>query len=186
MCGALGTARSNLVRSGRIRQHYTIDSIYEGSMRVYTETKRIKEKLNIIDLVDYFKNNTNDRKHFLSVIYSNLLKRFGIKSDKDNKLISLIYLANLYIYYDSILAENNLPRKSDFVDLEQAVYLDCCDYILTNDGNYRSLINDCPFIDLYGRAICLDEFIEKIESREFAMLKRAPYNIKNIKYENNV
>ena len=135
---------------------------------------------------------TNKLRIFRQTIFNNLIQRHNLKwvqklypkqEEFVKKAISLCYQSDIYIYYFYLRDfEGHKSKQSDYVDLAQVIYLDKCDYIVTNDKNYRNLINKCPFCDLKGRAISLDELLEQLKKLDFRMPKRAIYNMCTISF----
>jgi len=76
---------------------------------------------------------------------------------------SLSYLTTVHhFYYDTVLAKRQ-AMSGDWIDLEQAVYLNIIDYIMTRDKRYIELLNECGDPELKGRAIKHDVVLKYLK-----------------------
>lgn len=55
-------------------------------------------------------------------------------------------------------------RRGDDHDFMYALYLDVCDYFVTDDASLRSLFQETDLPELLGRAITLEKFLEHLAS----------------------
>jgi hypothetical protein len=159
--------------------------IYGGAQNVQDFTmKFIKSQKGRGQLAHFFANE-QQLIEFRQFIFNILLKRFNLTTVRDiypnihqfdERVISVTYLANIYICYYERIYRGRAVKKSDHIDLEQIIYMDACDYLLTNDKYYRDLINACEYSDLTGRAISLKEFIGIIIKRPISFEKRAVHS----------
>lgn len=62
------------------------------------------------------------------------------------------------IYQDQMIFEGRNPKKQDYLDLEQVVYLNIIDYFVTEEKWLRRLIKQTNNIGLKDRFITLNEF----------------------------
>lgn len=106
-----------------------------------------------------------------NVVYKALLKRYKLEDSYNlleargeaGKLISLDYLANVYLYYYGTILRSRKPRSGDHIDLEQVVYLNIIDYIMTRDKRYIELLNECGDPELKGRTITPEVFLKNVK-----------------------
>lgn len=133
--------------------------------------------------VDSFKRwlSLNAQDEYVRAFVSGAVKRFGITLDQfgnDVKCLleaspSIRYFASVYLHYVRQQTLNDrLPRPSDYLDLEQVVYLNVADYFVTRDGFLRDLVNGCGEEDLEGRAITPEEFVRMLQTE--TIVRRAP------------
>nr|MBN2276719.1 hypothetical protein [candidate division Zixibacteria bacterium] len=139
-----------------------------------------------------FAGNSDLVNDFRRFIFDKLQLRFKLKGVMNNypdfqymvqRLISLFYLADVQICYNLNLLEGAAPDDREYIDLEQIVYLNGCDYFITNNKKYLRLINECSFADLKGRAISLDTFMEWLKSENFNPEKKALVFVSRLDFE---
>lgn len=63
-------------------------------------------------------------------------------------------------------------RAGDGYDFSQALYLDICDYLITDDGPLRTMAEDTQLPELKGRLISLDAFL--IHLNQPSLTRRCP------------
>lgn len=75
-------------------------------------------------------------------------------------------------YMDRLLLSDFEPTESDYFDIEQTIYFDIMDYLITNDKKLRSLVEESKEPELQGRILRVEEFIQNIST----LTKRAVCN----------
>lgn len=89
--------------------------------------------------------------------------------------VSIIYQADVYIsYFQEVFSSQLKPDKGDWLDFEYIIYLDRCDYLVTNDRRFRGIIGRAGITELNDRLISTDEFCKSVIGPTFALAKRAP------------
>lgn len=168
---------------------YTIKSkqnIYEGNKDIKKQIELFKRENKIKNFKNYIVKNAGNlgflQKMFFDVFIEKYKLALGRKlCPSDNafvkKLVSLCYLSDVYICYNLELSDGRNPKLGDFVDFEQVIYLDCCDYIVTNNtSDYFIWFDNYAFANLANRALTLDMFLELIYSDNFLNTKKAPFD----------
>jgi len=139
-----------------------------------------------------FQSNTDVLNDFRRFIFDKLQLRFKLKGIMNNypdfqymvqRLISLFYLSDVQICHNLNILEGQESTLDDYVNLEQLVYLNGCDYFVTNDRKIIDLVNNCPFADLKGRIISLDDFIDWLKSEKFQVEKKALVYVSRLGFE---
>ncbi|MCP4705898.1 MAG: hypothetical protein GY865_14965, partial [candidate division Zixibacteria bacterium] len=123
------------------------DKIFSGDMKIF-KYMQAKKKDNT-DLV--FNKNTKDLFVFGDMIWRVLLKSYNLEQKTryipgkvlEKRLVSLCYLRDLLVYHQKIMFEGTKPSPGDEADYKQVVYLNTCDYIITNDRKFREKLNNC-------------------------------------------
>ncbi len=84
---------------------------------------------------------------------------YGIIGTLD-RLPSVNYYVDCHFGLLKKYHQGMLPKGSDAIDMDYIFYLDLFDYIITNDGSFRNTLNTCGNVDLKGRAISLQDFLD--------------------------
>lgn len=113
-------------------------------------------------------------------VYTGLLRRYKLESmaatpagrEKMEKLTSLRYLITVHHYYYETILATRAPMSGDWIDLEQVIYLNIADYILSRDRKYCDLLNNCGNDALRGRMMKPDVFLRGLKYASWP--KRAP------------
>jgi len=167
------------------------DEWYKTSQKIfaYGKHKTKYNRQNGVNMV--FASSEEDLQEFRNMIFNNLITRFDLNTNASlyrkpldfvKAVPSLSILTDiLTFYYERVYLEKQKIKQGDYVDIFQSVFLDACDYILTEDKNYRDLINKCPYSNYSGRAMSLEEFIEAVFNATFPLIKRAPCNFDTLK-----
>ena len=92
----------------------------------------------------------------------------------NQRLKPLQYLTDAYIYYNQLLYGNYNPKQSDKYDLLYLLYLNICDYLITRDSKFRSIMDNCGNDELRGRSITPEAFLKMLDKDEIRLAKRAP------------
>jgi len=75
------------------------------------------------------------------------------------------------------IRQGRKPKKGDQKDLTRLVYLKHCDYLVSDDGPFRSLMNDTQNPELLGRLISLEEFEQNLVDQSLEPRKRNPEDV---------
>jgi hypothetical protein len=120
--------------------------------------------------------------HFLKRFDMDLADYDGSTSRLFGAVPSLRYFIDVYMHLvrRSVLDAKGerKARASDYSDLEQVLYLNTVDYIVTRDRSFRSLVNECGNEELAGRAISPESFVSLLSNTIVAA--RAPQRAKRI------
>lgn len=84
---------------------------------------------------------------------------------------SFRYWVNYRITYENKLFEGWNPKRSDYLDWQQVVYLNIMDYIVTEDKGFRAILNECAHEEKSKVAMSYDEFMRQLSELPS---KRAP------------
>lgn len=110
-------------------------------------------------------------REFSLVFFSSLLQHFRLEdavviTSPKNILQthpSLYYFASLYqILMRKRVFNGAKVRIGDFFDLERVIYLDTCDYLVTDDKALIDLFNNCRTPYMNGRAIRLNKLLDHV------------------------
>jgi len=88
-------------------------------------------------------------------------------TDLDLKQLTLLFPSVLYSvdvnlhYYSRMFSGSITPKSSDHFDFEQVIYLDRCDYMVTEDRHLIGLTENCGNPELSGRAILFDQLDQR-------------------------
>ncbi|MCX6825999.1 MAG: hypothetical protein NTV06_01835 [candidate division Zixibacteria bacterium] len=156
-------------------------------------SSEIFQRNNINDIEKFLLDNkpvlANVRKKIFDKVINSLMLNMARKiypSDLQfrKSAFCLCVYVNVYInYLVKICRKAMTARESDEVDLLQTIYLASCDYLITEDKQYRDLINNNPFDDyLHGRAIDVASFLNMIEDDSIFRCKRAADNHTRLKF----
>ncbi|MCB2229284.1 hypothetical protein KQH82_01115 [bacterium] len=116
---------------------------------------------------------TRDDEAFFRLFYRDALSRFSLNDcvdsataeSVDNALPSLKQFSS--VFYSLLLKrlfDQKQVQPSDFFDIQKVVYLDLCDYIVTDDRRFRVLFDESRLASMAGRAISHEEFLLHLES----------------------
>lgn len=94
------------------------------------------------------------------------------KSDDVMNLMLLLRRRPALLYFSELIRvfskktrlNKRKVRKGDGYDFSYVLYLDVCDYLVTNDRSLRSMIEETNLPELLGRAITLEAFLENLTS----------------------
>lgn len=85
---------------------------------------------------------------------------------------SFRYWVNYRITYENkLLFEDWSPKRSDYLDWQQVVYLNIMDYIVTEDKGFRAILNEYAHEEKSKVAMSYDEFMRQLSELPS---KRAP------------
>lgn len=76
-------------------------------------------------------------------------------------------------YENKLLFEDKEPKRGDYLDWLQTVYLNIMDYLVTNDRKLVTVFNECANKEMHGVAISFDKFYDCCMRRTLPR-KRAP------------
>ena len=80
------------------------------------------------------------------------------------KVLPILFYYSVCIGYYRKLAEGGRkPVSSDFVDIEQVVYLDTIDFFVYEDAKFKEVLNRSLFPELNRKCLNLEDFIEVLE-----------------------
>jgi hypothetical protein len=68
------------------------------------------------------------------------------------------------VFNEKTYREGGKVRRGDAFDFIQVLYLDICDYLVTDDKPLINAVVKTDLPDLQGRAIRLDEFLQYLEN----------------------
>jgi len=127
------------------------------------------------------------RNYLRKSIFESTIDHFNLSSARNyyklSKVLrlipSILYFVDTRLYLNWKYAAGRNPRSSDYFDLEQLIYLDICDYILTMDGGLIDILDNCGNNGLRNRALRLDFF--KSDSNIANLQKRAPLTEDEVK-----
>jgi len=107
-----------------------------------------------------------NRRQWYAEFGGEALKRFSIvrthplpPGSLEQDFPSLCYLIDLYrvLDYKAILPPNPMSWESSMlIDMDQIVYMDVMDYLITDDSPLTSLVNDSGNPELVGRCLSFD------------------------------
>lgn len=109
---------------------------------------------------------------FFDLVYPSILEQFNLQDEVSGldreevvrRLPSLIQFCDVYrSLMRKRIIDGRIPKKGDYFDIQKVVYLDWCDYIVSDDRKFRVLLNEAGTSDLVGRAIPLSKFLEHID-----------------------
>ncbi len=76
---------------------------------------------------------------------------------------SFRYWVNYRITYENkLLFEEWNPKRSDYLDWQQVVYLNIMDYIVTEDEKLKTILKECDDEEMHSVAMSFDEFISSL------------------------
>lgn len=153
-------------------------SLGRGNDAIWNAAKEVKQAS--LDTLDRERRKALDDRYlsdksgsrFFDEMYPGLLQRFNLQDDIVDldreeivrRLPSLVQFCEVYrTLQRKRVIEGHNPQPGDFFDVERVIYLDLCDYIVSDDRRFRNLLNDAGTSDLCGRAIELEEFLEHLE-----------------------
>ncbi len=94
-------------------------------------------------------------------------------SEVYSKLPSFRYWSQIQIrYMDRLIIIGYQPKESDYFDIEQTVYFDIMDYLISDDKKLRTLLEETKKPELQGRILTVEEFRQNI----LTLKKRAVNN----------
>ncbi len=109
---------------------------------------------------------------WIQLSYEALLQLFGLedavsglsREQVQERLPSLVQYAEAFrsLNHRRVVKRFRV-EKGDYFDIQKVVYLDLCDYIISNDGRFVDVLNEAGTADLVGRAIKLEDFIRHLE-----------------------
>ena len=108
---------------------------------------------------------------FFDLMYSTVLQQFNLGDDVIGlereevvrRLPSLVQFCDTFrTLQRKRIIEGHNPQKGDYFDIQKVVYLDLCDYIVSDDRRFRALVDAAGTSDLFGRAIPLSKFLQHI------------------------
>lgn len=104
-------------------------------------------------------------------------KRFNIESLVEGvpsseiipKVLPIGYYYSVYIgYYRKLGEDGRNPVSSDFVDIEQIVYLDTMDFFIYEDKKFEEVLNRSLLPELKLKCLSLESFIEVLQRNKLA------------------
>lgn len=136
-----------------------------------------------------FRNFRGEKDSLPEELFYRFIDFYGLRSlvrhipgyEVERKLVSLKYLTDAYIYYVWQGVTGRIPKASDYDDLEQFLYLNICDYIVTADKNMKEIMNRCTNEDLRGRFIDTCDFVNAALHNNLNYVKRAPFLTEQLK-----
>jgi len=114
-------------------------------------------------------------------LWPRLLQQFSLSLDSDKlpfdegykRLHSLRYCLDYRITYENkLLFENKKAKPSDYLDWIQLVYLNIMDYLVTNDNQLITILNECKNNELNKISMRFSEFLDCLKGK--LPKKRAP------------
>lgn len=122
----------------------------------------------------------SDRAHFRedvpSAVFLSVSARENVDVtlfDRFKELDAILYYADYWYRYNHKTINGGMKsRRGDAVDSILIMYLDRCDYLVTNDGSFRDTVNDPENDELFGRAISVEQFMDHV--LEPNLSRRAP------------
>lgn len=166
----LGQMREGMTES--LRQHYDM---------VHSAVRQRRERLREVEHArDRFNNEVSaqsllsgNRRGILSMY--DLVEFFNGRSE-DEVLDAApgvrYYLELERAYLDRYYFEEVEPQPEDFFRKQQGVYLDGCDYVVTNDPAYPELLSRYKLEELTGRAIGMDLVVKHLRRPTLAKRTR--------------
>jgi hypothetical protein len=140
---------------------------YEGMKEPTLEVLReFREQKKVDDFKRWL--SLKAQREYLETFTERAIRRFGLSFSQFSNNIDVVfrslpsvrYYVAVYLHYvKQLTLGKRKPKPSDYIDLEQVVYLNVADYLVTRDGFLRDLINNSGEPDLKGRAISPREFI---------------------------
>lgn len=135
--------------------------------------KQVKGMLSVLDAkkkeVFFSENYRGER---LKVLWDSFKKHFRLEEPEFEKvdwsvaytvLTSFRYWSQIQIrYMDRFLQTDSQPIGSDYFDIEQTIYFDIIDYLVSDDRKLRTLVEECKEKELQGRVLRVEEFIDRI------------------------
>lgn len=116
---------------------------------------------------------------FFQLVYPDILRQFNLQNDVGDmerdevvrRIPSLVQWTDAFrkSLYRRIL-EGYAVRSGDYFDIQKVVYLDLCDYIVSDDGDFRKTLDMPGPTDLHGRVIKLEKFLRHLDG--LPLLKR--------------
>jgi len=77
----------------------------------------------------------------------------------NSRLPSFRYWSQIQInYMDRLLLLGHSPKESDYFDIEQTIYFDIMDYLISDDKKLRTLVEEAKEPQLQGRVLSVEEF----------------------------
>lgn len=157
--------------------------IVDGYKDMAKKTTEIRNKFQTEGRIQEYNNwiHTAPTDEDMEIFLQHTIKRFKLNPDEielnierfQKELPAIIYFAHVFWHYvQELVLNKRKPRRGDYWDLEQIVYLNIADYLVTGDRPLRHLINNACDPNLEGRAISPQEFIRLID--QDIIVPRAP------------
>lgn len=165
-----------------------IDKIVTGYKGMRDSAIQLKREYSKRKLKEVFKNrfDKSPSKEDYDILVRNMALRFKLNIDFDNEdimeilaeFVSIRCFVDVYWKYVGQLVFNNRnPKWGDYFDLEQMVYLNIADYLVTNEKRVRIWVNENHNPELRGRAISSDEFYDLLDSLIIEKKAKEPVNL---------
>lgn len=145
--------------------------------------KQVKGMLSVLDSkkkAKFF--SENYRRERLKVLWDSFKEHFRLQESQFTKVDwsvaysevpSFRYWSQIQIrYMDKFLLTDSQPIESDYFDIEQTIYFDMIDYLISDDKKFRTLVEETNEPELQGRILRVEEFIQNI----LTLQKRAVCN----------
>ncbi len=88
------------------------------------------------------------------------LKDYPFTSVYDNFHSFRYWVDYRLTFENKLIFENKRVVSGDYFDWEQTVYLNIMDYLVTEDGDLRSIFEECDNEEMHSRAITFNRFID--------------------------
>ena len=124
---------------------------YQAQIQEPRDISNSKQLNTVVDFYDVFNNNTESRQMFIDGIFKDKCGFSGniAALDNFNKIPSFsIFLRFYFKVAQELVIQDKEPKRGDWADLEQIVYLPYIDFFVTSDTgksglypNYRKIVN---------------------------------------------